>query len=177
MVKSKKTLLLFCDVDVPCRETDVHKLNDQKEFLRVCESRYKKMELRVASHEAAQARMEEESRYCHDSLLAYKASQLTQPFRLQQQQIQTLQAQLSLLQKQLTLARKSSPRMDMSTYQAELTRLKDANMKLRDENTVLREELEEYSSMVEYLKGQVSGKQSLVSDPKASPFLGPALQI
>ena len=62
-------------------------------------------------------------------------------------------------------------------YQVELTKLREANARLRDENTELREEQEELASMVELLKGQVSGRQSLVSDPRASPFLGPALQL
>ena len=69
------------------------------------------------------------------------------------------------------------PRNELSSYRVEMNRLLDTNTRLRDDNSELREEMEELRAMLELLKGQVSGRQSLVSDPRASPFLGPALQL
>ncbi len=41
------------------RESDVHKLNDSKEYLAAFASKYKKMELRVDAHQRTQIEMEE----------------------------------------------------------------------------------------------------------------------
>ncbi|KAJ3531685.1 hypothetical protein NM688_g7540 [Phlebia brevispora] len=116
-------------------ETDVQKLNDQTEFLRMCSSRYRKMELRVITHEETESRLEE---------LA----------RTQRQRIQSLEAQLSITQKQLAVSRKAISPGDLSAYREEVDRFKDTNSRLREDNTELREELEELKAMVELLKGQ-----------------------
>ena len=98
------------------------------------------------------------------------------PLRSQQQRIQSLEAQLSVAQKRLA-ANKALPPKEFMSYPAEMKTLKEANRRLREDKDELREELEELRAMVELLKGEVSGRQSLVSDPRASPFLGPALSL
>lgn len=65
----------------------------------------------------------------------------------------------------------------MASYRTEVKRMTGINDKLRDTNSQLREELEELKAMVELLKAQVSGRQGLISDPRSSPFMGPALNI
>ena len=48
----------------------MQKLNDQTEYLRACTSMYKKMEQRLASHEAAEARLEALSEYDHSHIVS-----------------------------------------------------------------------------------------------------------
>lgn len=45
-----------------CRESDVQKLNDQNEFLRVFASKYKKMELRLDNYQQIQRDFEDKIR-------------------------------------------------------------------------------------------------------------------
>lgn len=44
------------------RETDVHTLNEQTEYIKVFTSNYKKMELRLESYEKTQIKMDEEAK-------------------------------------------------------------------------------------------------------------------
>ncbi|KAJ3478297.1 hypothetical protein NLI96_g9847 [Meripilus lineatus] len=68
-------------------ESDVHKLNDQTEYIKVFTSNYKKMELRLESYEKTQAKMDEEAKQ-------YR------------QNIQTLSSRLNITQQQLGAAQK-----------------------------------------------------------------------
>lgn len=98
--------------------------------------------------------------------------------RKQRQEITSLEAKLSISQKQLAVSRKSVPRGDLASYRGEIQRLSVLNNQLRERNSELREELEELKAMVELLKHQVSGRPGVISDPRASPFMGPtALNI
>lgn len=98
--------------------------------------------------------------------------------RQQRQEISSLEAKLSISQKQVTVIRRTVPRVDVGPYRGEVQRLAGLNSQLCEKNSELREELEELKAMVEMLKHQVSGRQGVISDPRASPFMGPtALNI
>ena len=82
-------------------------------------------------------------------------------------QIQALEAQL-LQEKRKKPSRRPE---EIAAFVAEKKRLMDANAHLLEDNATLREEIEEITAMVEVLRGQVSGRKGLVSDPRASPIL------
>jgi len=130
-------------------ELDVHKLNEQAEYLQVFTSKYKKMELRLETYEKTQAEMD----------------LISQNYR---QQIRSLEGQLAQTQRQLEGARKSSNLVRLSTAGEELNNVKDANQRLREENAELRDEVEEMRAMVELLKAQVSEKRGLVFEARSS---------
>lgn len=46
-----------------CRETDVHQLNEQNEYLKIFTNKYRKMELQVETYESILAKMEEDAKY------------------------------------------------------------------------------------------------------------------
>ncbi|EKM55596.1 uncharacterized protein PHACADRAFT_121237 [Phanerochaete carnosa HHB-10118-sp] len=139
-------------------EADVLKLNSQTEFLSECASTYKKMELRVANYQQVQEELEEK-------------------IRRQQQEIESLEARLSVTHKQLAASRKAASKSSSPAAHSEWTQQAATNKRLRDENSVLYDENEELKAMIEMLKAQVSGRTGLVSDPRASPFIGPTLSI
>ena len=84
---------------------------------------------------------------------------------------------MSIAKRQWAVAKRAIPRNELVSYRAEKAKFTELSKKLREENSDLREEIEEMKAMLEMLKGQISGRQSLVSDPVASPFLGPALSL
>jgi phage shock protein A len=61
---------------------------------------------------------------------------------------------------------------ELAAFVAEKTVLMNTKDQLRERNAELVEELEEMRAMVEVLKGQISRRKGLVSDPRASPTLG-----
>lgn len=84
-------------------------------------------------------------------------------------QIQALEAQL--LQQKRKAEKPSQRPAEIAAFVAEKKALLDGNAQLVEENTTLREELEDMTAMVEVLKGQVSGRRGLVSEPRSSPIL------
>ncbi|KAI0818775.1 hypothetical protein BC629DRAFT_1579276 [Irpex lacteus] len=155
-------------------ESDVQKLNDQTELLRACGSAYKKMEQRwkLSRRLTLSWKIGQASTWCSDETSTHNSD------RKQRQEITSLEAKLSISQKQLAVSRKSVPRGDLASYRGEIQRLSVLNNQLRERNSELREELEELKAMVELLKHQVSGRPGVISDPRASPFMGPtALNI
>ncbi|KAI0721023.1 Hamartin protein-domain-containing protein [Cerioporus squamosus] len=131
-------------------ESDVHKLNDSKEYLAAFASKYKKMELRVDAYERTQMEMEENT-------------------AAQRQQILLLESKLDQCKKQLEQARRTSIISRQSELPAEWRRTQEANEKLRNENEELRDEIEEVKAMVEVLKAQRAGRTGLVHSPRSSP--------
>ena len=97
--------------------------------------------------------------------------------RRQQREIESLEARLSVAQKQLAATRKASNKSPSPAAHGEWAQQAAMNKRLREENSVLYDENEELKAMVEMLKAQVSGRMGLVSDPRASPFMGPTLSI
>lgn len=61
---------------------------------------------------------------------------------------------------------------ELAAFVAEKSVLMNTKDQLRERNAELTEELEEMRAMVELLKGQISRRKGLVSDPRASPTLG-----
>ncbi|TFK92128.1 hypothetical protein K466DRAFT_481303 [Polyporus arcularius HHB13444] len=133
-------------------ESDVHKLNDSKEYLAAFASKYKKMELRVDAHQRTQMEMEENA-------------------AAQRQQLLLLESKLDHYKKQLEQARRTSVLSRQSELPAEWRRTQEANEKLRNENEELRDEIEEVKAMVEVLKEQRAGRTGLVHSPRSSPPL------
>ncbi|KAI8998572.1 hypothetical protein BD414DRAFT_533409 [Trametes punicea] len=129
-------------------ESDVHKINDSKEYLAMFTSKYRKMELLLHASQQAQVEMEQ-----------YAAAQ--------RQQILELENRIKLHQKELEAARNTARLHKDSLSVEEYRRMQKANERLRAENEELRDEIEEVKAMVEVLKAQVSGRQGLVSSPRA----------
>ncbi|GJE86936.1 hypothetical protein PsYK624_030190 [Phanerochaete sordida] len=139
-------------------ESDVHRLNSQTEFLGECASTHKKMELRVANYQQVQEELEEK-------------------IRRQQQEMASLESRLVVASKQLAASRKATSKSPSPAAHREWNQQAAMNKRLREENSVLYDENEELKAMIEMLKAQVSGRTGLVSDPRASPFMGPTLSI
>ncbi|KAI0780854.1 Hamartin protein-domain-containing protein [Trametes elegans] len=133
-------------------ESDVHKINDSKEYLAAFASKYRKMELRLDAVDNMQSDME------HNA-----ASQ--------RQRILELENTVEWYRKELEGARKDAELQRRNLGLAEYREIQNANERLRTENEELRDEIEEVNAMVEQLRAQVSGRQGLVSlsSPRASP--------
>ncbi|KAI0362191.1 hypothetical protein OH77DRAFT_1515479 [Trametes cingulata] len=131
-------------------ESDVHKINDSKEYIAAFASKYRKMELRLDAFESNEMHMEQDA-------------------AAQRQQILQLENKVKQYQKELEGARKASLLRQGASGADEYRRLQQTNERLRNENEELREEIEEVKAMVEVLKAQVSGRQGLVSSPRSSP--------
>ncbi|KAF8212369.1 hypothetical protein K438DRAFT_1806415 [Mycena galopus ATCC 62051] len=134
-------------------DADFAKFNERSEQMELMKAQYKQMELRLQSYQESQTELDENAR-------TYR------------RQIQALEAQLSQAKRK---AEKPSRRPeDIAAFVAEKKTLLETNAQLTEENTNLREDLEDMTAMVEVLKGQVSGRRGLVSDPRMSPILGGA---
>ncbi|KAJ7219154.1 hypothetical protein GGX14DRAFT_590318 [Mycena pura] len=131
-------------------DADFSKFNDRGEELRLMKTQYKQMEMRLQCLHESEARLEENA-------------------RVYRRQIQALEAQL--LQEKRKTEKASRRPEEIAAFVAEKKRLMDANAHLLEDNATLREEIEEITAMVEVLRGQVSGRKGLVSDPRASPIL------
>ncbi|KAI0374969.1 hypothetical protein BV20DRAFT_1033007 [Pilatotrama ljubarskyi] len=131
-------------------ESDVHKINDSKEYIAAFASKYRKMELRLDGLESTEMEMEQNA-------------------AAQRQQILELENKVKQYQKELEGARKASLLRQGTLVAEEYHRLQQTNERLRNENEELREEIEEVKAMVEVLKAQVSGRQGLVASPRSSP--------
>lgn len=69
------------------------------------------------------------------------------------------------------------PTGNLRRYREEINELTAVNAQLRNQYAEQQEELEEHQAMVEMLKSQVNTQMGLVSDPRSSPFIGPALSL
>ncbi|KAH9484023.1 Tuberous sclerosis 1 protein-like protein [Psilocybe cubensis] len=134
-------------------DEDFAKFKEQENDISVMRSQYKQMTLRLESMEAAQVELEE----------------LARGYR---RQIQTLEAQLAQMRRKVTTNSRTPFVEGMAALQLEKVALSETNTKLREENQVLKDEVEELQAMVQLLKGQHS-RQSLISEPRASPILSP----
>lgn len=85
-------------------------------------------------------------------------------------QIQALEAQLSQAKRKADMPSRRPE--EIAAFVAEKKALLETNAQLMEEKINLREELEDMTAMVEVLKGQVSGRRGLVSNPRMSPILG-----
>ncbi|KAJ6455704.1 hypothetical protein C8R45DRAFT_881137 [Mycena sanguinolenta] len=132
-------------------DADFAKFNERGEQMELMKAQYQQMELRLQSYEGTQTELDENA-------------------RVYRRQIQALEAQL--LQAKRKAEKPSRRPEDIAAFVAEKKVLQDTNAQLTEENTTLREELEDMTAMVEILKGQVSGRRGLVSDPRMSPILG-----
>ena len=56
----------------------------------------------------------------------------------------------------------------IETLTSEKAALLEANKQLKNENVELKDELEELRAMIEILKGQLPGRQGLISEPRTS---------
>ncbi|KAI1795805.1 hypothetical protein LXA43DRAFT_989612 [Ganoderma leucocontextum] len=135
-------------------ESDVQKLNDNKEYLTAFASKYRKMELLLDSHEKALAEVND-----RDAGL--------------RKQIIVLESKVEHYKKQLEAARRASAHHAQAALPAEFVKAQKTNERLRQENADLREELEELNVMVEELKGKVSGWTGLVGSPRIGSPMSP----
>ncbi|KAI0670310.1 hypothetical protein C8Q78DRAFT_1191212 [Trametes maxima] len=130
-------------------ESDVHKINESKEYLAAFTSKYRKMELRLEASEHTQLKMDE-------AAAAHR------------RKILELENKVKQSQKEVEVARKAARSPQPGSGAAEYRKLQHANKKLREENAELLDEVEEVKAMVEVLKAQVRGTQGLVSSTRPS---------
>ncbi|KAJ6546552.1 hypothetical protein DFH09DRAFT_1262958 [Mycena vulgaris] len=131
-------------------ETDFANFTERGEEIERMKTRYKQLEIRLQCYEESQAELDESA-------------------RVYRRQIQALEARLS--QEKRKADKPSRRPEDIAAFVAEKKALLEANHQLTDDNISLREEIEDMSAMVEVLKGQVSGRRGLVSEPRSSPIL------
>ncbi|KAF8810127.1 hypothetical protein BYT27DRAFT_7186996 [Phlegmacium glaucopus] len=112
-------------------DEDFKRFNSREEEVKLMQSQYRQMQMRLESMEGVQAEMEDNAR-------AYR------------RQIQGLEARLNQVK------RVESPRIpfaqEIATFSNEKAGLMNANTKLGEENRVLKEEVEELRIMMELLK-------------------------
>ncbi|KAI0647121.1 hypothetical protein C8Q79DRAFT_1000140 [Trametes meyenii] len=130
-------------------ESDVHRINESKEYLAAFTSKYRKMELRLEASEHAQSMMDETATGHRREILE-------------------LENKVRRCQKELEVARKAARTPQPSVGADEYRKLRDANEKLREKNAELLDEVEEVKAMVEVLRAQVRGTQGLVSSTRPS---------
>ncbi|KAJ6496556.1 hypothetical protein C8R47DRAFT_1114575 [Mycena vitilis] len=131
-------------------DSDFAKFTERGEEMQLIKAQYRQMEIRLQSHEESQAEWDENA-------------------RVYRRQIQALEAQLAQAKRK---ADKPSRRPEeIAAFVVEKKALLDANTQLTKENLDLREDLEDMTAMVEVLKGQVSGRKGVVSEPRMSPIL------
>ncbi|KAJ7098041.1 hypothetical protein B0H15DRAFT_823860 [Mycena belliarum] len=131
-------------------DTDFAKFNERGEEMEHIKTLYKQMEIRLQCYEKSQAASEESS-------------------RVYRRQIQALEAQL--LQERRKADKSSRRPGEIASFVSEKKTLLEANQQLTEDNINLREEIDDVVAMVEFLKGQVSGRKGLVADPRSSPIL------
>ncbi|KAJ7172596.1 hypothetical protein C8R46DRAFT_1086542 [Mycena filopes] len=129
---------------------DFAKFNERGEQMERMRAQYRQMEMRLQSFQETQTELDENA-------------------RVYRRQIQALEAQL--VQAKRKADKPSRRPEEMAAFVVEKKAMLEANAQLTEQNTNLREELEDMSAMVEVLRGQVSGRKGLVSDPRASPIL------
>ncbi|KAJ7685064.1 hypothetical protein DFH06DRAFT_1157285 [Mycena polygramma] len=131
-------------------DSDFAKFTERGEEMQLIKAQYRQMEIRLQSYEESQAEWDENA-------------------RVYRRQIQALEAQLAQAKRK---ADKPSRRPEeIAAFVVEKKALLDANTQLTKENLDLREDLEDMTAMVEVLKGQVSGRKGVVSEPRMSPIL------
>ncbi|KAF8955458.1 hypothetical protein BDZ97DRAFT_1857834 [Flammula alnicola] len=128
-------------------DDDFAKFNEREGDIKLMQSQYKQMQIRLESMEKIQTEMEDGAR-------SYR------------RQIQALEAQLTQM-KQRAEKPRTSLAHEIASAAAEKAALKVANDKLRGENFELKEEVEELKAMVEVLKG----RKGLISEPRSSPII------
>ncbi|KAJ7489834.1 hypothetical protein B0H11DRAFT_1859820 [Mycena galericulata] len=131
-------------------DADFAKFTQRGEDMELMKTEYRQMEIRLQSYHESQAELEENA-------------------RVSRRQIQALEAQLSQAKRKAEIP--SRRPAEIAAFVAEKKALLDANAQLAEDNTNLREELEDMTAMVELLKGQVTGRRGLVSEPRSSPIL------
>ncbi|KAJ7273587.1 hypothetical protein B0H12DRAFT_1090097 [Mycena haematopus] len=134
-------------------DADFAKFNERGEQMELMKAQYRQMELRLQCYQESQTELDENA-------------------RLYRRQIQALEAQL--LQAKRKAEKPSRRPEDIAAFVTEKKALVETNAQLMEENTNLREDIEDMTAMMEVLKGQVSGRRGLVSDPRMSPILGGA---
>jgi len=133
-------------------DKDFETFNKQKADMEVMKSRYKQMELRLESLEKTLAELEGAGRVYRRHIQSMEAHHPKAV--MQDEDVRQIVAK------------------ELAGLVAEKTILLDTKKQLRERNAELMEELEEMRAMVEVLKGQISRRKGLVSDPRASPTLG-----
>ncbi|KIM49478.1 hypothetical protein M413DRAFT_109137 [Hebeloma cylindrosporum] len=131
-------------------DEDFAKFNDRENDIKLMQSRYKQMEMRLESLEKTQEEMEENA-------------------RIYRRQIQTLEARLNQTRRATENPRELFAH-EIASFAAEKAALRTANDNLREENLELKDEVEELKAMVEMLRGQHTGGRGLVS-ARSSPVI------
>ncbi|EMD38392.1 hypothetical protein CERSUDRAFT_113551 [Gelatoporia subvermispora B] len=132
-------------------ELDVQKLNDQADYLQAFTSKYRKMELRLESHEKIQTDMEDKARNARH-------------------QIESLEAQLRVSQRRTEAAQQEAKlHREAGLSESEYAKVQKVNERLREENSELRDEVEEMKAMIEVLKGQMRERTGLL-DTERRPY-------
>jgi hypothetical protein len=153
------------------RDKDFEIFNERKEEMELMKGRYKQMELRLESLEKTLAEVEGAGRFVYSIFVDICYVLTLESHRVYRRHIQSMEAHHPNAAVQGEDLRQTLAK-ELAAFVAEKTVLMNTKDQLRERNAELVEELEEMRAMVEVLKGQISRRKGLVSDPRASPTLG-----